>query len=187
MVGSSLCQFISAASHILWGQASEAYGHVRHAIENSGIAYLSSSEPKIAEFYRDKNEKGMSKLFPTARLFPIGEHLTSELNGMFRQATKHLHGNLHSNQTKLAEEDFRDDGEIVESSFTFMLHGDKSSESIWEACFFVLTAAYYVMRLYEATFDLAHGQWHKQLEEFKAELGKTDSTLRREFNQHLPS
>ena len=60
-------------------------------------------------------------------------------------------------------------------------------ESIWEASFFLLTAAYYVMRLYAVTFSLEHGNYHNQLQAFKADLDEKDRNLVSQLNQHLPS
>jgi|GEM_PF-7048749 len=97
MFAGSFVQFTNAISHILRGQASEAYGHVRHAIENSGIAYMSKSESKIVEFYEAGNEFEMAKCLPTSRLLPRSNILTRDLNKMYKLASRHLHGNLHSN------------------------------------------------------------------------------------------
>jgi len=54
---------------------------------------------------------------------------------------------------------------------------------LWDVSYFVLAAGYYVLRLYEATFSLPKGNWHKSLETFKESLDNSDTKLQDEFNK----
>lgn len=183
MFAGSFVQFTIAISHILRGQAFEAYGHVRHAIENSGIAYLAKSEPKIVEFYRARNERGMSKNYSKRTLFPTTDPLTGVLNEMFTRASRHLHGNLYSNELSIIEEDSVDEGSRVLSSVTFGSHDRMSFEQLWEVCYFVLDAGYHVSHLYAATFELPNGNWHSKLEAFKEDIDKSDLGIQAVYNK----
>lgn len=188
MFGSSLSQFIYATSHILWGQASEAYGHVRHAIENAGIAHLSVSEPTIVELYRDRKDYDRATQYPAKKLFPNTNSLTRELKKMKNKADKHLHGNLYSNEFRLVEDsNYTESGNVGSFSFTFTHNDDMTLDYVWETCFFVLTAAVHVAQLYGKTFALPYGDWHRQLESFKSDLDKTDRKFQREIDQRPPS
>src|SRR5437899_1430307 len=53
MLGVVLGQFIFAFSHVCRAQPSEAYGHMRRAIEAAGIAYTAKSKPDIGKVYGD--------------------------------------------------------------------------------------------------------------------------------------
>jgi hypothetical protein len=182
MFAGSFVQFTIAISHILRGQASEAYGHVRHAIENSGMAYLAKTEPRIVDYYKAGKEFEMAKEYPTSRIFPLSNDLTRTLYRMVKHCSRHLYGNLYSNSFSIIEQDSVDEGARVVSSVTFDWHDHMSFEELWGGSYFVLAAGYYALRLYEAAFDLPKGKWHTNLETFKESLDKSDLKVQAEYN-----
>ena len=69
------------------------------------------------------------------------------------------------------------------SSVTLDWHDQMSNEELWEVSYFVLAAGYYVLRLYEATFELPKGEWHTNLEAFKESLDKSDLNIQEDYNK----
>jgi hypothetical protein len=144
---------------------------------------MSKSEPKIVEFYEAGKEFEMAKCLPTSRLLSQSNTLTRDLNKMYQLASRHLHVNLHSNSYSIVEVDSVDEGSRVMSSITFSFSDSMDFKALWDVSYFVLAAGYYVLRLYEATFELPKGAWHTNLETFKGSLNNSDAKLQNEFDK----
>jgi len=105
MLGVVLGQFIFGFSHVCRAQPSEAYGHLRRAIEAAGIAYTAKSEPDIGKVYARGDEKAFWRRIKRHRILPIDDPMTHELDKMMEQASSKLHSNLQSVAGHI-EEDF---------------------------------------------------------------------------------
>lgn len=96
MMGVVVSQYIFAFSHVCRAQPSEAYVHMRRAIEAAGIAYTATSDPDLAKVYGSGDEKRLWPRIKRDKILPRSDPLTYELNSMMKQAASKLHGNLDS-------------------------------------------------------------------------------------------
>jgi hypothetical protein len=177
MIHSAWNQFTFAISHLLRAQASESYGHVRRAIEGAGIAYLSKSEPDVAELYGAGDEKKLWNRTKTNTILPPLDPLTSDLNRMVREASSQVHNNFRSFAKRL-EEEILDEGKKAHYKFkAHFYEADDSLKHFWQVSYFILEAGYLVMRLLAESCDLPKGNWHRQLDSFKADLEKYNAWL----------
>lgn len=169
MLHSAWNQYAFAISHLLRAQASEAYGHARRAIEGAGIAYLSKSEPDIAELYVTGDKKLRDRT-QTNKILPQTDPLTATLNKSLREASSQVHNNFKSFAKKL-EEDILDEGAMAHYRFkSHVYEGDNSLKHFWAVSHFILGSGYFVNKLLAESFDLQSGDWHKELEDFKTDL-----------------
>ena len=172
MIHSAWNQLMFAISHLLRGQASESYGHVRRAIEGAGIAYLSKSEPDVAELYGAGDEKKLRNRTGTNTILPPADPLTADLNRLVREASSQVHNNFKSFAKRL-EEEVRDEGTKAHYKFNAHVYeADNSTKHFWAISYFILNAGYLIARLLGESADLPKGDWHKQLEDFKTDLEK---------------
>jgi hypothetical protein len=175
MIHSAWNQFTFAISHLLRAQASESYGHVRRAIEGAGVAYLSKSEPDVAELYGTGDEKKLRNRTGTNTILPPGDPLTSDLNRMVREASSQVHNNFRS-LTKRLEEEILDEGKRARYRFkAHFYEADDSLKHFWQVSYFILGAGYLVMRLLADSSDLPRGDWHARLDSFKIDLEKDNA------------
>lgn len=177
MIHSAWNQFTFAISHLLRAQASESYGHVRRAIEGAGVAYLSKSEPDLAELYGKGDEKKLRNRTRTNTILPPADPLTSDLNRMAREASSQVHNNFRSLEKRL-EEEILDEGK--RARYTFKAHfyeADSSLKHFWQVSYFILEAGYRVMLLLADSSDLPRGDWYARVDNFKIDLEKHKSSL----------
>ena len=133
MLGVVLGQFMFAFSHVCRAQPSEAYGHMRRAIEAAGIAYTAKSEPDIGKVYARGDEKAFWRRIKRHRILPKDDPMTHELNRMMEQASSKLHSNLQSVAGHI-EEDFEFQEPRVEITIKFLINElNPGIESIWES------------------------------------------------------
>ncbi len=169
MLHSAWNQYAFAISHLLRAQASEVHGHVRRAIEGAGIAYLSKSEPDIAELY-GSGDKKLRNRTQTNQILPKTDQLTADLNRLVREASGQVHNNFRSFAKRL-EEEIQDEGAKAHYKFTFHVYeADNSTRHFWEMSHFILESGYFVARLLAESFNLPKGDWHKELQDFKTDL-----------------
>jgi len=169
MLQSAWNQYAFAISHLLRAQASEVHGHVRRAIEGAGIAYLSKSEPDIAELY-GSGDKKLRNRTQTSQILPQTHPLTADLNRLVREASGQVHNNFRSFAKRL-EEEIQDEGAKAHYKLkSHVYEGDDSTKHFWEVSHFILESGYYVARLLAESFNLPKGDWHKELEDFKMDL-----------------
>jgi hypothetical protein len=186
MLGVVVGQFIFAVSHVCRAQPSEAFGHMRRAIEAAGIAYTSKLEPDIGRVYGAGDEDKFWTRIKRHKILPNDDPMTSELNKMMKRASSKLHSNMRSVAGSV-EEDFEFKGSRVEISFSFLINElNPSIEAIWEVCSYLLRAMYHVARLFEVSFSLPEASWHHRLESYRADIDEFDSRVKDHLSQ-LPS
>ena len=169
MLHSAWNQYAFAISHLLKAQASEVYGHVRRAIEGAGIAYLSKSEPDIAELY-GSGDKKLRNRTQTNQILPKTDPFTADLNRLVREASGQVHNNFRSFAKRL-EEEIQDEGAKAHYKFkSHVYEADNSTKHFWEVSHFILESGYFVAGLLAESFNLPKGDWHKELEDFKTDL-----------------
>jgi len=177
MLQSAWNQFAFAISHLLRAQASEVHGHVRRAIEGAGIAYLSKSEPDIAELY-GSGDKKLRNRTQTNQILPTTDPLTADLNRLVREASSQVHNNFRSFARRL-EEEIQNEGAKAHYKFkSHVYEADNTTKHFWEVSHFILESGYFVARLLAESFNLPKGNWHTELQDFKTDLDKYNVWLR---------
>jgi hypothetical protein len=187
MMGVVVSQYIFAFSHVCRAQPSEAYVHMRRAIEAAGIAYSATSDPDLAKVYGSGDEKRLWPRIKRDKILPRSDPLTYELNSMMKQAASKLHGNLKSVASNIEEGfEFRDSH--VEISFVFRINElNPDAESVWEDCSYILTAMYHICQLFAARYGLPKDSWHARLEGYRADIAEIDSLVKNHAVQVPPS
>lgn len=180
-------QYIFAVWHLFRAQPSEAYGHMRRAIEAAGIAYTATSDPQLAKVYGSGNEKRLWPRIKSDRILPPRNPLTRELNLMMKHAASRLHSNLKSVERNI-EEDFEFRGACVEMSFGFRINElNPDAESVWEDVSYILNAMDYICRLFAAKYSLPNGSWLTRLERYRSDINELDSLVKSQAAQRSAS
>lgn len=173
MLASAYQEFTIAGGHLFRGHISQAYGHIRRAIEGAGIAYLSKSKPEIGDYFRDNDRERFRKHTTTKKILPTTNPLTAQLYHSVDMASSQVHNNFTSFASRL-KESFKVEGTRYSFKYTLHIH-EVDQENLGyflNACLWNLRAAERVFLLFAASFDLPKGEWHKTHELFRGELDR---------------
>lgn len=157
MLLSANTQFHIATTHLMRGQADESWGHLRRAIEATGIAFLASKEASLGDIYRSGDIKQFRDATSTKKILPSLDSLTAELNYDIEYANSHLHQNSISNINRL-----RASMQMVKNRFSLTFQYDvydRGTETvrqiaIWIICVMVRSAKLFAASLHLNDQDL---------------------------------
>jgi hypothetical protein len=181
MLESAWQQFVFASSHFYRAQASEVYGHVRRAIEASGIAHLSKSKVDLGEIFAGNDENKLRNRTRTNTILPPDQDLTRDLNNMIREASSQVHNNYKS-FAKRIEAKLRDEGAKGTFSYRSHIHdADNGLQYYWAVAHFMLRAAYLVAQLLAVSFDLPERSWRQKLDKFRDDIESLNVRLNELF------
>ncbi len=152
---------------------SQAYGHIRRAIEGAGIAYLSKSKPEIGDYFRENDRDRFRKHTTTKKILPTTDPLTAQLYHSVDMASSQVHNNFKSFASRL-KESFKVEGTKYSFKYTLHIHEvyQENLGYFLNACLWNLRAAERVFFLFAASFDLPKGPWHQTHGHFRGELDR---------------
>jgi len=111
MSTSAYQEFLVAGGHLFRGQISQAYGHIRRAIEGAGIAYLSKTKPEIGDYFRNNDRNKFRNETSTKKILPPTDPLTAQLYNSVDKASSQVHNNFTSFANRL-KESFKVEGTV---------------------------------------------------------------------------
>jgi hypothetical protein len=173
MAQSAHAQFLQAASHLLRGHSLEIFGHARTMIENSGVAFLSSAEPDLADAYLETSRRAEYKdRTGSGKILPKNDPRTADLNEAFGVASRTFHSNFVSIAGRMESEFAETPADKVSFVSTMKYHDVDARDPrqfLMHACWLIGVTGL-VLRLFAVAFGIEDTEWAKRVADLQAQV-----------------